>query len=166
MRSSVAWCKVLVLLLLVVGCSADKHERLKIGDPSPDFMVEDLAGRSVSLKEWKGKPVVLRFFVTDCKFCRADTRVFNEYYEKHRGQGLLVLYLTTTVDIQRVRKFTEELKIPFPVAIDYNKKVSGLYRVKVEPQTIVLDGDHLIRGAILGGVTEAELDEILGDLWS
>ena len=79
--------------------------------------------------------------------------------------GLVILYLTSTVDRKQVEKFASDLQIPFQVAIDYGKVVTDLFNVKVEPQTIILNSDHLISGAILGGVTEPELDEILGGEW-
>jgi peroxiredoxin len=152
---------LLLLIIFLTGCSGDKPVKLKMGDPAPDFLIEDLKGRSFRLADLQGRPVVIRFFVTDCKFCKADTPVFNEYFNRHRDQGLAILYLTTTVDRKKVEKFVADLQIPFPVAIDYNKKVTKLFNVKAEPQTIILNSEHLIKGAILGGVTEAELDEIL-----
>jgi len=156
---------LLLLLVLLGGCSSDKADRLKMGDPAPDFLVEDLKGGAFRLSDFKGRPVIIRFFVTDCKFCKADTPVFNDYYKKHREQGLVLLYLTTTVEFSKVEKFAADLQIPFPVAMDYNKTVTELYNVKVEPQTIILNSEHLIKGAVLGGVTEPEFDEILGEVW-
>jgi peroxiredoxin len=156
---------LLLILIFLAGCSDDKAVRLKMGDPAPDFLVEDLKGGSFRLADFQGRPVVIRFFVTDCKFCKADTPVFNDYYSKHRDQGLAILYLTTTVDRQKVEKFVTDLQIPFPVAIDYNKEVTNLFNVRAEPQAIILNSGHLIKGAILGGVTEAELDEILAAEW-
>ena len=76
-----------------------------------------------------------------------------------------IIYITTTTNLETIRQFARDLDIPFPVGIDYNRKVSKLFNVKIEPQTIVLDGGHVIRGAILGGVTAEELDEILGHGW-
>lgn len=156
---------MLALTLAIAGCSSGGAVKLKMGDSAPDFLIEDLSGTAIRLSSLKGRPVVIRFFITDCKFCKADTPVFNDYYNKHRAQGLTVLYLTTSVDRGQVEKFAADLNIPFPVAIDYNKKVSELYNVKVKPQTIILNSEHLIKGAILGGVTEPELDEILGSEW-
>ena len=156
---------LLLIIIFLAGCSTDKPARLKLGDPAPDFLVEDLKGKTFRLADYKGRPVVIRFFVTDCKFCKADTPVFNDYYNKHRDQGLVVIYLTTTVDRQKVEKFVADLQIPFPVAIDYNKKVTKLFNVKAEPQTIIINSGHLIKGAILGGVTEPEFEEILAGEW-
>jgi len=158
----VAAFRLVPLLLLLLSACSPSPAKLAVGDKAPDFLVEDLDGRSVSLAGLAGRPVVIRFFVTDCKFCRADTGVFSDYYRKHQAQGLEVIYITTTVDRARVKAFADDLKIPFPVAIDYNRKVSQSFNIKVEPQTVVLGGDHRIRGAILGGVGERELDELLG----
>lgn len=155
---------ILAALLSLFSCSRGEN-KLAVGDAGPDFLLEDLEGRSVRLSELRNRPVVLRFFVTDCKFCRADTGVFSDYYRKHQAQGLVVIYITTTLDREKVRGFAEDLQIPFPVTIDYNRKVSQAYNIKVEPQTVILGSDHLIKGAILGGVGEKELDEILGGLW-
>jgi peroxiredoxin len=156
---------VLILLLASLGCSMDQAAKLKMGDPAPDFLLEDLTGRTVKLSALANRPVIVRFFITDCKFCKADTPVFNDYYNKHKDQGLMVLYVTTTTDRAQVEKFAADLEVPFPIAIDYGRKVSKLFNIKAEPQTIILDAGHLIKGAILGGVTEAELDEILGGEW-
>ena len=156
---------VLIILFALSGCSSEKSTKLKIGDPAPDFLLEDLAGKTVQLSSLQNRPVVVRFFITDCKFCKADTSVFNDYYNKHKDQGLMILYITTTTDLARVKKFATDLNIPFPVAIDYGRKISKLFNVRIEPQTIILNSDHLIKGAILGGVTEPELEEILGGEW-
>lgn len=153
---------LLLALLAPLGACSREEKRLAVGDAGPDFLIEDLDGRALRLSELANRPVVLRFFVTDCKFCRADTGVFSDYYRKHQAQGLEVIYITTTVDRDQVRAFAKELQIPFPVAIDYDRKVSKAYNIKVEPQTVILGSDHRIKGAILGGVGEKELDEILG----
>jgi peroxiredoxin len=161
--------KIAITLLLILfalsGCSSEKPARLKIGDPAPDFILEDLAGKKIQLSSLQNRAVVIRFFITDCKYCKADTSIFNDYYNDHKDQGLMVLYITTTTDQAQVKKFAADLNIPFPVAIDYGRKVSKLFNVRVEPQTIILNSHHLIKGAILGGVTRPEFDEILGDEW-
>lgn len=156
---------VLLIIFALGGCSSEKPARLKIGDQAPAFVFEGLDGKTIPLASLQNQPVILRFFITDCKFCKADTPVFNDYYNKHKDQGLMVLYLTTTTDRGQVAKFAKDLNISFPVGIDANRKISELFNIKVKPQTIVFDANHLIRGAILGGVTEVELEELLGAGW-
>lgn len=153
----------LVLVLLVAGCGGSKTEKpLKLGDQAPNFTARDLAGQALSLAAWQGKPVILRFWSTDCKYCRADTPIFNSYFDKYRERGLQVVYISRNPDEKTVRDFVADLEIRFPVVIDTTGELAALYHVKVDPQTIVIDPQQKIVAAILGGVSEAELQKLLG----
>ena len=106
--------------------------------------------------------MVLRFFLPDCKYCRADTAVFNKYYAEYKDNGFKIVYINTDPDPEEVHKFVEDLQIKFPVVLDNEKSIAKLYNVNVVPQTIILNPGHKITGAILGGVSKGELDELLG----
>jgi len=161
-----AWRSGTMVLLVFVGliffgCGKDGARALKMGDPAPAFSVQDLQGATVSLDKHQGKPVVLRFFLPDCKYCRADTAVFNEYYQTYRDMGLGVIYVNTAPKTDDVQQFVSELGIMFPVVLDPARKIADQYRIQVVPQTIVLDPAHKIVGAILGGVSKEQLDALL-----
>lgn len=155
--------RVLLLSLVVLaGCNADSPASLKIGDPAPPFTVQSLDGTSISLADYHGSPVVVRFILTDCKYCRADTPVLNDYYARYAAKGLRVLYVDTLgVERATLEAFAGELDIRFPVARDVSGRVAVSYRIKALPQTIVLSPDHKIIAAILGGVSEPELNRVL-----
>ncbi len=152
-----------LLLILVSSCSpGEKKATLKLGDPAPEFMVTDIDGKTFSLSDYRGSPVILRFFLTDCKFCRADTPVFNDYFDRFANKGLRILYIDTSgLDNKSLNTFRQDLQIPFPVAPDHDGKVADAYSVKALPQTVVLDPQHKIIAAILGGVSAAELKQLL-----
>ena len=154
---------IAVLCLLVTGCSGGKPVKpLKVGDQAPGFNVQDLAGQTIILSGYQGKPVILRFWSTDCKYCRADTPIFNAYFDKYQAQGLKVIYISRNPDEQTVRDFVADLDIRFPVVIDKDGALAALYHVKIDPQTIVISPGQKIIAAILGGVSEAELQKLLG----
>lgn len=160
-----------LLLMMLIGClltffgcsGGNESKRLTIGDAAPDFTAIDLSGQPLSLAGYTGKPVILRFWSTDCKFCRADTPIFNQYFDKYKDAGLRVVYVNRNSDEATVRNFVADLAITFPVVLDKNGVISALYNIKVEPQTIVIGPDHRIMAAILGGVSEEELRRLLGD---
>ncbi|MHB8791089.1 MAG: TlpA family protein disulfide reductase [Desulfobulbaceae bacterium] len=153
---------LLLSLIVLAGCNADSPASLKIGDPAPPFTVQSLDGMSISLADYQGSPVVVRFILTDCKYCRADTPVLNDYYARYGAKGLRVLYVDTLgVERATLEAFVKELAIEFPVARDGGGKVAASYRIKALPQTIVLSPDHKIIAAILGGVSEPELNSLL-----
>jgi peroxiredoxin len=153
---------LLLSLIVLAGCKDDSPASLKIGDPAPPFTVQSLDGKSISLADYQGSPVVVRFILTDCKYCRADTPVLNDYYTRYAAKGLRVLYVDTLgVEPATLEAFAGELDIRFPVARDGSGRVAASYRIKALPQTIVLSPDHKIIAAILGGVSEPELNSLL-----
>lgn len=156
---------VLLLLcsLLLPACGGEKKKVLAIGDKAPDFTVVSLKGETITLSDWKGSPVVLRFWDTECKYCRADTPIFNYYFAKYKEKGLHVLYVNTGQEpLAVVESFVADLEIGFPVVAHGGDAVGKQYNVKIVPQTIFLSPDGTIMTAILGGVGEAEFNEILG----
>lgn len=147
---------------LVSGCGKDAPKALRMGEVAPAFAAKDLKGQAVTLKDYDGKPMVIRFFLPDCKFCRADTAVFNEYYRTYHEKGLGVIYVNTDPKPGEVQKFVDDLQIAFPVVLDPAHAIADQYRVQIVPQTVVLDPSHRVIGAILGGVSKEELDSLLG----
>ena len=150
-------------VVLVIGCSDEKTGRLKIGDRAPAFTIVDLQGQTISSRAWRGFPVILRFWDTECKYCRADSPLINSYFDTYQNRGLKVLYVATANETEeRVRSFIDDLDIGFPVALDRDGKMAEDYQVSLVPQTIFISPDQKIITAILGGVGEAELQELLG----
>ncbi|MDA8159545.1 MAG: TlpA disulfide reductase family protein [Desulfobacteraceae bacterium] len=149
-------------LCLLAACGGGQDRPLAIGETAPAFTAQDLRGQMVSLAASQGKPVILRFFLPDCKFCRADTPIFNQYYRDYRDKGLTILYINTEPKPGEVQKFADDLRIAFPVVLDPTRKIANRYRVRAVPQTVVLDPSHKVIGVILGGVSKEQLDELLG----
>jgi len=128
---------------------------------APDFQATDINGKLFTTKSAATAPIILRFFDPYCKYCKADTVVFNQYYRKNKAKGLRVVYIDTDESVTTIKEFIKDLKIEFPVIVDQDQKLANLYVVQVIPQTVVLDKDHKIVGVMLGGVSEAELEDLL-----
>ena len=152
---------LLLLCCQLIACGEDAPKAIRMGEQAPTFTANDLYGKPVSLADHPGKPVILRFFVPDCKYCRADTAIFNDYYARYQEKGLGVVYINTDPKPGEVQKFADDLGIKFPVVLDPQRKVANQYRVQVVPQTIILDPDHRVIGVVLGGVSQEQLDALL-----
>ena len=153
---------LLILTLLLFACSSEKSKRITTGDAIPSFTATDINDQTVSLDAYKDHPVVMRFFLVDCKFCTADTPAFNNFYEKHKSQGVKVVYINNDApDLATVRSFVEKLAIPFPVIYNKEGNIAAQYNIKVQPLTLLLDSEHRLLSALLGGVSEAELENIM-----
>lgn len=152
----------IILMLLLLSACAEKAKPLRIGDKAPQFVTQDISGKPVSLPDYAGHPVVLRFWSTECKFCRADTPIFNRYFETYKEKGLKVVYINTAQTEEEIKAFVEDLDIVFPVVRDTQGKIAKSYNIKVQPMTIILSPEHRLLAAIMGGVSEAELKELIG----
>lgn len=155
---------LLLLIFFVGSCSTEEVvKEIEIGDAAPNFALKDTNGKIVILSNFVNQPVVLRFFETDCRFCRADTPIINVYFEKYKDRGLQVFYVAAYHETkEKVLDFMETLDVPFPVILDKDAKLADSYNVLLYPQTIIITPEQKIKAIIPGGVGEAELDEMVG----
>jgi peroxiredoxin len=154
---------VTAALLLLNSCSGESKKAIRVGDTIASFSGTDLGGRAFSLAAHEGKPVIMRFFLLNCPYCKADTPIFNMFYETYRQKGLEIVYINNNgANTDEVKAFARELNIDFPVIFDQEGKIARQYNVKVQPLTLVLSPEHKLLAALLGGVSEAELNELLG----
>lgn len=150
-----------VTALLLHACSGDNNS-IHVGDTVTSFTGTDLSGKTFSLKSYKGRPVVIRFFLTDCEYCKADTPIFNRFYDKYRDKGLVMVYINNNgLNKAEVQAFTRQLNITFPVIYDSAGTIAKQYNIKLQPLTLILSPEHKLLGALLGGVSEPELHELL-----
>jgi peroxiredoxin len=165
LRSSLRFPAGLVLVFLVTvlfACAGSNREsKLSKGDPAPAFQTHDLNGQPVSMAAFQGNPVILRFWSVDCRYCRADTPIFNQYFERYKDKGLKVIYINTLSAVDEVHSFVADLAIRFPVVLDTDGAIAASYRVKLVPQTIIISPAGRIVAAQLGGVGEEELKTLL-----
>lgn len=161
---STSWIVIFFSVFLLSGCVQEERYRpLQLGDAAPDFAVKDLQGNVVVLSNLQGGPVILRFFETNCRFCRADTPAFTQFYTAHKDKGMHVLYIGSFYEKEAdLQAFAKELGLVFPVALDTEARLADLYGIRAYPQTIFISPEGKILAALLGGVGEAELREIFG----
>ena len=140
---------------------------LQLGAVAPDFTLKQLAGGEASLSEFRGRPVLVNFWATWCKPCRAEMPEIISAYQAHRDAGLEVLAvnLTDQESMKDVRRFAAELGLPFVVLLDRKGAVRERYGLIAIPTSVFIDSSGVIRmvnsGPIDGKALERGLREIL-----
>ncbi|MEB2287156.1 MAG: redoxin domain-containing protein [Anaerolineae bacterium] len=141
---------------------------LSMGQRAPDFTVELLDGRTVSLSDFRGRPVLLNFWATWCGPCREEMPDFQTIYDLRGGEaGFVVLAVNFMEARGDVAAFTEGLGITFPVALDPDGRINGgLYRSVIPgyPTSLLLDADGVIAAYFPRGLSGPELLAALDDL--
>jgi peroxiredoxin len=145
--------------LLGPACAyaAEPAKELELARPgraqaAQPFEVATPEGSKLSLSEYRGRVVLLNFWATWCEPCKEEMPAMERLYQKHRGQGLVVLALSNDPEgsTQRVARFIKESGFSFPVGLDPLLKVASLYRVRVLPSSLVIDRKGTLSYIALG----------------
>ena len=157
----------LIICLLIPGCSQEKeHEKLS----APDFVLRDLSGKEVSLRQHKGQIVLLDFWATWCPPCRRSIPELVGLQEKYRDQGLVVLGVSADdlrkTSINTLLAFKERFKINYSILLA-DQHVTRAYFGNGQmplPTLFVIDRDGKVVDNIVGyapGALESALKKLL-----
>jgi thiol-disulfide isomerase/thioredoxin len=106
----------------------------------PDFSLHDLNGKSVPLKTFKGRTVLVHFFATWCEPCREELPALNRFLGRASPNVSVIAISVAEVD-PRVRRFFERMPVDFPVLLDRDRAVAKSWNINALPTTYVLDAD-------------------------
>ena len=149
---------MLVSGLVMVGCSSPAQGP-QIGKLAPDFKLSNLEGQSVSLGDFRGKPVLLNFWASWCGPCRYEMPFIQEIYEEWSDKGLIILTVNLQENPSQVKEFVESFGFSFPVLLATNREVPLAYNIRGIPATFFIDKDGIIQDIKIGafaGKTEIE----------
>jgi len=106
---------------------------LKEGDKAPDFKAKDQDGNDVSLKQYKGKKVVLYFYPKDdTPGCTAQACNLRDNFAALKQKDIVVLGVSLDTEKSH-KKFEKKYTLPFTLIADEDKQIIeayGLWQLK------------------------------------
>ena len=128
------------------------------GEPAPEFALETLDGRPLSLAHLRGQVVLVNFWATWCPPCRYEMPGFERVYREKRRDGFVIVGLTTERgDLRRVREFLAERGVTYPVARATMQVASRFGTPRALPTSFLIDRAGTIRQRVEGVYDEAAL---------
>ena len=121
-----------VLLLSLLSMSA-------LSMPAPDWTLQDSKGEDVSLKDYKGKVLILHFWATWCPYCKRVQPGLDKLYKEYKDQGVELVAISFAEDEgARPQKSIDDRGHHFKTLL-HGDEVAKQYQVSGTPTTFFID---------------------------
>jgi len=157
----------------------DTHMRVSVDDPrlavaldkvdaeyreieEADFTLADMQGKSWTLKDLRGKVVLLNFWGTGCPPCVHEIPALNALYDRFRAKGLVILAISGYDDATTLRSFLRAHSVSYPVLPDSGHKVPERFHVVGIPRSLVFDRNGKLTASAIGSRTQNQFGEMIG----
>ncbi|GBE38749.1 thiol-disulfide oxidoreductase ResA [bacterium BMS3Bbin08] len=121
-----------------------------VGSQAPEFTANDLSGKRVALKKFKGKPILLNFWATWCPYCREERPKLIKLYKEYRSQGLVIVAVSTDRSAQKVKDYLKKVPMDFEMLHDNTKEAAAAYGVYSLPTSFLIDREGIIKYKFMG----------------
>ena len=157
------YTSILLVLVLSIGCYA----AASLGDRAPDFTLTDIKGKKHSLKDFRGKIVLLDVWASWCRPCRHYMPKNQKLHDKYSSRGLEVL----AVNIEGIKSsapaYIKSNSFTFKVLYskgNWKSEVVKKYGVRGIPFVALIDRQGYIRfTGHPSGITDEMIENALAN---
>jgi len=132
--------------------SASGHPiRIGYGTPAPDFTLETLDGKTVSLSEFKGKAVLVNFWATWCGPCKIETPWLVDFQNQYGAQGLQIVGVAMDDSGKdEIARFAKDMGMNYPVLLGKEAVGEAYGGIPALPESFFVGRDGKIVDKIMG----------------
>ncbi|MBN1655820.1 MAG: protein disulfide oxidoreductase [Deltaproteobacteria bacterium] len=141
-----------VIAMLFFALRECNRQNLASGT-APPFEARSIDGRSVSLEQLRGEPLLLHFWASWCGVCSAMAGNIEAVARDYR----VLTVASQSGEAQEVQAYVSEHGLSFPVLVDADGRLARRYGVHAFPTTFLIDKKAVIRYAEVGFTTEIGL---------
>jgi cytochrome c biogenesis protein CcmG/thiol:disulfide interchange protein DsbE len=139
---------MLALALALGSCRSSQPAR--IGSTAPDFTIHD-GEQTVTLSQFRGKPVLLNFWATWCPPCVEEIPSLVAL-QREMGDRLVILTVSMDVDKSAYDAFRKRHMPGLLTVRDPDHKSSTIYGTFAYPESFVIDRNGKIQRKFIGAV--------------
>jgi peroxiredoxin len=110
----------------------------------PEFSLENLEGKMVDIRDYKGRVILLNFWATWWPDCRKEGPSLEKLYTQYKSKGLILFRIDTKESRETVIKFLEKEPLKLPVLLDKTGKVGRLFGLWVHPTSYLINREGMV----------------------
>lgn len=162
MNVSLLRINALLLTLAGIAAAADQPGVRAVLHPAKerklasDFALTDASGRTVKLKDYRGKVLLLDFWATWCHGCKKEIPWFADFEKTYGAKGLAVVGVSMDEGGWTVLKpFLAETHVPYQILLG-DDAMAKRYGIETMPDTFLIDQEGKVAAAYLGGLVDRD----------
>lgn len=158
--------------LVFAGLSSSVYGEVLLGEPAPDFRLQDQKGEWHSLKDYAGKWVAVYFYPKDdTPGCTTEACAFRDNIFAFEDIGAVIIGISLD-DVESHAAFAEKYSLPFPILSDSDAAVAKEYGVYKEMgsfkfaqrQSFIVNPEGQVAKHYAKVNAEKHSEEVLADL--
>ena len=104
---------------------------VKVGDQAPDFGIDMIDGTQAKLSDYSGKVIMLQFTASWCSVCRKEMPIIEEeIWNINKDKDFILIGIDRDEPLDVVNEFADKMGITYPLALDPDADIFGLYADK------------------------------------
>lgn len=132
---------------------APEATKVKVGMQAPDLPLLSERGGEQRLSSYRGRAVLLVFFMSDCEICQEELPQVELLNREFRTQGLVVLGVSVDADFAAYKSFLLKKNLTFGVFRDPGgTKVFESFGSYKLPEAYLIDATGRVAAVWLGSV--------------
>jgi peroxiredoxin len=150
-----------------IAAKVAESTKLAVGRPAPDFTLKSPTGQTVQLSSLRGQVVLIDFWASWCKPCRAENPNLVKTFAQYKDKGFTIYSVSLDKELDAWVNAIKQDNLTWPHhgsnLLFWNCPVARQYNVNSIPAAFLIDKEGNIIGKNLRGVAlEQKLAEVFG----
>ncbi|GAB4290520.1 MAG: TlpA disulfide reductase family protein [Methylophaga sp.] len=157
---------LLIVLLLAVAVLATYILLPSSRQPMPEISFTDIDGKPHQLTDYKGQPVLMIFWATDCPGCIKEMPELIAVHEAYADKGLAMIGVAMPHDNpEHIQAMRRQKGLPYTLTWDEHGDISAAFdNVRVTPTHFLISPEGEIVMRKIGELSQEQLEQALASM--
>lgn len=163
---------VMAVILVIAIFNPFRGMGPNVGELAPNFTLSTSEGGSISLSNYRGKPLFLEFMDWDCEACQLEAPILSSLYPNYSARVSflsvdMINWVPPDDTAQRINQDRVTYNTPWIYVLDTQRTVANMYKISATPTSFILDRNGVISQVFVGrpnggyATYAAELDKVV-----